>query len=66
MDRLISLLVHAESIRDVIAFPKGVDGKDPLCGAPCEISMAEYKLYHLTPSDNKNTDITEKNTAVSQ
>ncbi|KAG8246738.1 aspartyl-tRNA synthetase 2, mitochondrial, partial [Homalodisca vitripennis] len=49
MDRLLSIMVGAESIRDVIAFPKGVDGKDPLCGAPCSIPDFEKRLYHLIP-----------------
>lgn len=37
-DRTVSLLAGAESIRDVIAFPKAGGGRDPLTGAPAPIS----------------------------
>lgn len=47
LDRLMSIICNTESIRDVIAFPKGFEGKDPLSKAPCEISEKEKKLYHL-------------------
>lgn len=47
IDRLISIICNTKSIRDVIAFPKGSDGRDPMSKAPCEISEAEKKMYHI-------------------
>ena len=37
-DRTVSILSGADSIRDVIAFPKAGGGRDPLTGAPAPIS----------------------------
>lgn len=47
IDRLMSIICNTNSIRDVIAFPKGLEGKDHLSKAPCEISEEEKKLYHI-------------------
>jgi len=37
-DRICMLLAHADSLRDVIAFPKSGGGLDPLTGAPAPIT----------------------------
>jgi aspartyl-tRNA synthetase len=43
IDRLCALLAGAESIRDVIAFPKTASGGDPLTGAPSPITAAQRR-----------------------
>lgn len=43
LDRLCALLAGAESIREVIAFPKTASGGDPLTGAPTPITSAQRK-----------------------
>ncbi|MCI1649634.1 aspartate--tRNA ligase [Bifidobacterium tibiigranuli] len=40
-DRTVSLFAGADSIRDVIAFPKAGGGRDPLTGSPAPISDAQ-------------------------
>lgn len=47
LDRLLSIICETNSIRDVIAFPKSFEGKDPLSKAPCPITKKELDLYHL-------------------
>jgi aspartyl-tRNA synthetase len=43
MDRICAILGRAESIRDVIAFPKSGGGYDPLTAAPAPISLEQRK-----------------------
>ena len=52
IDRLCALLAGAESIRDVIAFPKTASGSDPLTGAPTSITPAQRREagIDVTPS----------------
>lgn len=47
LDRLLSVLLKTTSIRDVIAFPKSFEGKDPVSQAPSEVSKETLNLYHI-------------------
>lgn len=53
----MSVICGAPSIRDVIAFPKTMEGRDLMSGAPARISEEDKKLYHIQVS---NDDINEE------
>ncbi|HWG27441.1 aspartate--tRNA ligase, partial [Actinospica sp.] len=43
LDRTVALITGADTIRDVIAFPKTASGGDPLTGAPAPITAEQRK-----------------------
>jgi aspartyl-tRNA synthetase len=47
IDRVIQALAGADTIRDVIAFPKATSGTDPLTGAPAPVDAAQLRELGL-------------------
>ena len=47
IDRIVMLLAHAQSIRDVILFPMNLKAQDLLMGAPSTVSQAQLDELHL-------------------
>jgi len=47
LDRVLSLMVGAESIRDVIAFPKTQRAADPMAQSPSEVSDMQWQELGL-------------------
>ncbi len=47
LDRLAMLMAGADSIREVIAFPKTQTAADPLTDAPTEVSEAQLRELHV-------------------
>jgi aspartyl-tRNA synthetase len=50
IDRIVTLLAGAESIREVIAFPKAASGTDPLTGAPAPVDPAQLRELGIRPA----------------
>ena len=47
LDRLLAVICRTASIRDVIAFPKSTEGRDPMSKAPAPLSQSDLDLYHI-------------------
>jgi aspartyl-tRNA synthetase len=54
LDRLAMLMAGADSIREVIAFPKTQTAADPLTDAPTEVSEAQLRELHIRVRQPQN------------
>jgi aspartyl-tRNA synthetase len=53
LDRFVANLAAEESIREVIAFPKNKEGKEPLTGAPAPVDEAQLATVGLALRSEK-------------
>jgi len=51
LDRIVAIIVGAQSIREVIAFPKVASGADLMTSAPSEVSRKQLDLLKLQVKD---------------
>lgn len=56
IDRIVQRLVRADSIRDVIAFPKSASGADPLTGAPAPVDDAQLRELGIRSAVRRRDD----------
>ncbi|KAK8100123.1 hypothetical protein PG999_010497 [Apiospora kogelbergensis] len=55
-DRFVSILAGVDSVRDVIAFPKSMNGEDKFVRSPTKMTKAQLEAYHLMLAKNATPD----------
>lgn len=56
-DRWVLMLSHANSIRDVVPFPKNSKGVEPMTAAPGEVAPSQLEELHITvDKDDKHAN----------
>ena len=56
LDRLLSILLGEKNIREVVAFPLNSDVRDPLMGAPSEVSKEQLRELGVEIKKDKKDD----------
>jgi len=51
LDRFLAIVLNEPNIREVIAFPKTGDSRDPMMGVPSEVSDSQLKELHIKISN---------------
>lgn len=61
LDRWVLMLAHADSIRDVIPFPKNSKGVEPMTEAPGTVTKEQLDELHIKPvDDDQQSDPADK------
>ncbi|MCH7492488.1 aspartate--tRNA ligase [Patescibacteria group bacterium] len=52
LDRMLMVLLNAPNVREVMAFPKTGDNREPMTGSPSEVSNDQLKQLHIKIDKN--------------